>query len=55
MADRGKEDTTGVTGPQTPKNPRAGEIEENVEERGGGPVGVTVPRKPDDEGKPSQE
>jgi hypothetical protein len=55
MADGGKDDTTGVTGPQTPRNPEAGEIEENVEEQGGGPVGVTVPQKPDDEGKPSQQ
>ena len=55
MADGGKEDTTGVTGPQTAKNPQAGEIEENVEEQGGGPVGVTVPRKPDTDGKPDQD
>jgi hypothetical protein len=60
MAERGREDTedtTGVTGPQTARNPQAGEIEENVEEHGGGPAGVTVPEgwEPDDEGKPKQE
>jgi hypothetical protein len=55
MANPGKEDSTGVTGPQTPKNAQAGEIEANVEEQGGGPVGVDVPRNPDDEGTPSQE
>jgi hypothetical protein len=55
MADPGKDDPTGVTGPQTPKNPNADEIDENVEERGGGPVGVEVPQKQDDAGKPSQE
>lgn len=57
MAERGREDSTGVTGPQTPRNPQADEIEENVEEEGGGPEGVSVPQgwKPDDEGKPKQE
>ena len=49
-----EDDRTGVTGPQTPRNPNAGEIEENVVEKGGGPVGVDVPQgwEPDDEGKP---
>ena len=48
-----KDDRTGVTGPQTPRNPNAGEIEENVEEKGGGPVGVEIPqgREPDGEDK----
>ena len=56
MGEQPKDDPTGVTGPQTPKNPNAGEIEENVKEKGGGPVGVEVPEgsEPDDEGKPVQ-
>lgn len=55
MAEQAKDDPTGVTGPQTPKNPNAAEIEENVKETGGGPVGVKVPEdgEPDDEVKPA--
>jgi hypothetical protein len=57
MGEQAKAETSGVTGPQTPRNPNAGEIEENVEEKGGGPVGVEIPpgREPDDEGKPTQD
>ena len=54
MAEQQKDESTGVTGPQAPRNPEADEIEENVDESGGGPEGVDVPQgwTPDDEGKP---
>jgi len=47
-------DRTGVTGPQTPRNPNAGDIEQNVKEKGGGPTGVDIPQgaEPDDEATP---
>jgi hypothetical protein len=53
VAQHGNEESTGVKGPQTPKNPEADEIEENVDEKGGGPEGVAVPQggTPDEEGK----
>ena len=56
MPQQEKQDSTGVTGPQTPRNPAAPDIEENVEEKGGGPEGVAVPEgwKPDAEGKPEE-
>ncbi len=56
-AEQTNNDATGVTGPQTPRNPNAGEIEENVEEKGGGPVGVEVPHgwEPDDAGNPVEQ
>jgi hypothetical protein len=53
MAESGREEASGVEGPQTPRNPESEEIEEGVDEKGGGPEGVAVPQgwEPDEEGK----
>jgi hypothetical protein len=55
MADQertGTDESTGVTGPQTPRNPEADKIEEGTEQKGGG-ADAAVPQgwEADEEGK----
>ena len=49
----GTDESTGVTGPQTARNPEAESIEEGVEQKGGGATTGAAPQgwEADEEGK----
>ena len=49
----GTDESTGVTGPQTPRNPDSDSIEEGIEQKGGAATSANTPQgwDADEEGK----